>query len=179
MKHIGTVLLLVAVVCVALGPWTLAAPKAEERLNFQWEHYTIEFAAGTFAGFAGGILAYWLVYSSQARVSSMAPMAGWFSIPIGSLIGAGAGVIGTGWALGDNVNVVNTLFTVLGAAVGAYVGFYGNIAVPLLPRIFLHMFGSEELAMVISTALATAAPAALGGAIGYNLSLPWNARTRQ
>jgi len=172
MKRMGTILLLMAMVCVAVAPLTVAEPKPEESPNLRWEHYAVEFAAGTFAGFAGGTLAYWVVYSSQARVSGMAPMAGWFSIPIGSFIGASAGVIGTGWVLGDEGNVVNALFTVLGAAVGAYAGFYGNSVAPLLPYIFLHTLGSEELAMVISTGLATAVPAALGGIIGYNLSFP-------
>jgi len=149
MKRMGIVLLLVLVlVCVALEPLAVAAPKVEETLNSEWEHYTVEFAAGTFAGFAGGALAYWLVYRSQAKVSGMAPMAGWFSIPIGSLIGASTGVIGTGWAMGDKGNM---LLALLGAAAGAYVGFYGNSVAPLLPF-------DSELAMVISTGLATAVP---------------------
>jgi len=162
MKRRGTILLLVAVACVVVGPLTMAEHKVEEKPNARWEHYTLEFGAGTFAGFAGGVLSYWLVFSSQARESSLAPMAGFFSIPIGSLIGASTGVIGTNWALGDEGNVLNVLLTALGAAVGAYAGFYGAIVAPLLPY-------DSELAMVISTGLATAVPAALGAVIGYNL----------
>ena len=165
MKRIGTILLLVAMACVAVGPLTVAEPKLEESPNLRWEHYTLEFAAGTCAGFAGGTLAYLLVYRSQAKVSGMAPMAGWFSIPIGSLSGAGAAVIGTAWAFGGGGGVANLLLTVLGAAVGAYAGFYGNSVAPLFPF-------DSELAMVISTGLATAVPAALGGVIGYNSSFP-------
>lgn len=162
MKRMGTILLLAAMVCVAVGPLTVAEPKPEESPNLHWEYYALEFAAGTFAGFAGGALIYWLVYSSQAKVSGMAPMAGWFSIPIGSLIGASAGVIGTGWALGDEGNI---LLALLGAAAGAYGGFYVAGSTHLLSF-------DSELAMVISTGLATAVPAALGGVIGYNLSFP-------
>lgn len=165
LKRMGTILLLVAMVCVAVGPLTVAEPKPEESPNLRWEHYTLEFAAGTFAGFAGGTLAYWLVYSSQAHVSGMAPMAGWLSIPIGSLIGASTGVIGTGWALGNDENVAKVLLTALGAAVGAYAGFIGADSAHILSY-------DSELTLVISTGLATAVPAALGAVIGYNLSFP-------
>ena len=165
MKRMGTILLLVAMVCVAVWALAVAEPKPEESPNLRWEHYTLEFAAGTFAGFAGGALAYWLVYSSQAHVSGMAPMAEWFSIPIGSFIGASTGVIGAGWVMGDEGNVANALFTILGAAVGAYAGFIGANSAHILSF-------DSELAMVISTGLATAVPAALGAVIGYNLSFP-------
>ena len=165
MKRMGIVFLLLAAICLVMEPLTMAESRVKEEPSVRWGHYTLEFAAGTFAGFAGGTLAYWLVYSSQAHVSGMAPMAGWFSIPIGSIIGASAGVIGTGWAIGDNGNVVNALFTVLGAAVGAYAGFIGADSAHILSY-------DSELTLVISTGLATAIPAALGAVIGYNLSFP-------
>jgi len=160
MRHIGLVVALMAAFTLAMT--VSAGAELQLRDPLLANPAGTEFAVGTLGGFAGGLIGMWSAYhfdlwllesqgiADPAFAAAMA--ACYLGYPLGEIVGASLGVIGTGWALKDKGN---ELRAVLGSAVG--------FAVSLLI-----LFNSSLNPPMWAIFSAPAIGAAVGATFGYH-----------